>query len=100
MPDDDKIDSMDKIMQDLVSKAKIMATVDFDKLESEGVIEKVRGGYLVRKHSLVPEAAMRHLVKSMTPIKTGVKIILFKPPKNFIDLAGKSNWFNIQSVEA
>lgn len=91
MSDENKIRSRDELLQDVLSHAKIIATVDFDKLESEGVIEKVRGGYLVRKHSLVPEAAMRHLVKSMTPTKTGVKIILFKPPKNFIDLAGKSH---------
>ncbi|MGP9417801.1 hypothetical protein HX889_09240 [Pseudomonas reactans] len=91
MPDDEKIRSIDEIIQDLVSKAKIMVTVDFDKLESEGVVEKVRGGYLVKKYSLVPETAMRYLVKSITPTKTGTKNILFKPSKNITNLASKNN---------
>lgn len=91
MSDENKIRSRDELIQDVVSHAKLIATVDFDKLEAKGVIEKIRGGYLVKKRSLVPDVAMRYLVKSMTSTKTGFKIILFKPPKNFIDLAGKSN---------
>lgn len=90
MEDEKKTHSIDEMMQGLVSHAKIVATVDFEKLESEGVIEKVRGGYLVKKYSLLPEVAMKHLVKSITPTKSGVKILLFKPPKNFLDLANKN----------
>ena len=48
MEDEKKTHSIDEMMQGLVSHAKIVATVDFEKLESEGVIEKVRGGYLVK----------------------------------------------------
>lgn len=89
MSDENKIYSRDEQIQDVLSHVKLIATVDFDKLEAEGVIEKVRGGYLVKKRSLVPDAAMQYLVKSMTTTKTGFKIILSKPRKRFIDLANK-----------
>jgi hypothetical protein len=91
MSDDNDSRSKDELIKDVISHAKLLATVDFEKLEAEGVIEKVRGGYLVKKHSLLPEVAMKYLVKSITPTKTGTKVLLFKPPKSFINLARKNN---------
>ena len=44
MSDENKICSRDELIQDVLSHVKLIATVDFDKLEAEGVIEKVRGG--------------------------------------------------------
>lgn len=46
MSDENDTRSKDELIKDIISKAKLLATVDFEKLETEGVIEKVRGGYL------------------------------------------------------
>ncbi|MFN2992223.1 hypothetical protein [Serratia plymuthica] len=89
MLDENDSRSKDELIKDIISHAKLLATVDFEKLEAEGVIEKVRGGYLVKKYSLLPEVAIKYLVKSNTPTKTGRKILIFKPPNSFIDLARK-----------
>lgn len=52
MSDENKICSRDELIQDVLSHVKLIATVDFDKLEAEGVIEKVRGGGVLGKETL------------------------------------------------
>ncbi|MHA7845644.1 hypothetical protein [Serratia sp. D1N4] len=88
MAEEKKSSSLDELMKEIVSHATELSKVDFEKLESEGIIEKVRGGYLVKKYTLLPEIA-RRLIKSMKQTKNGVKIIISKPPKSFLDLAKK-----------
>lgn len=88
MMEERKSSSTDELMTEIVSQATELSTVNFEELESEGIIEKVRGGYLVKKFDLLPKSA-RRLVKSMKPTKTGVKIIISKPPEYFLALAKK-----------
>ncbi|EPM0601994.1 hypothetical protein L1C21_26910 [Klebsiella pneumoniae] len=77
--------SKDELLNAIVAQAKEYATVDFDQLEKDGIIKKVRGGYLVVKHSKLPDAA-RKLMKSLKSTKDGVQMIISKPPKSFLDL--------------
>lgn len=77
--------SKDELLNTIVAQAKEYATVDFDQLEKDGIIKKVRGGYLVVKHSKLPDAA-RKLMKSLKSTKDGVQMIISKPPKSFLDL--------------
>ncbi|MFV6493412.1 hypothetical protein ACNPFQ_06935 [Klebsiella pneumoniae] len=77
--------SKEELLSAIVAQAKEYATVDFDQLEKDGIIKKVRGGYLVVKHSKLPDAA-RKLMKSLKSTKDGVQMIISKPPKSFLDL--------------
>lgn len=77
--------SKEELLSAIVAQAKEYATVDFDQLEKDGIIKKVRGGYLVIKHSKLPDAA-RKLMKSLKSTKDGVQMIISKPPKSFLDL--------------
>ncbi|GKP83436.1 TPA: hypothetical protein ACN73J_005328 [Klebsiella pneumoniae] len=77
--------SKDELLNAIVAQAKEYATVDFDQLEKDGIIKQVRGGYLVVKHSKLPDAA-RKLMKSLKSTKDGVQMIISKPPKSFLDL--------------
>lgn len=77
--------SKEEILSTIVAQAKEYAAVDFEQLERDGVIKKVRGGYLVVKHSKLPDAA-RKLMKSLKSTKDGVQMIISKPPKSFLDL--------------
>lgn len=89
MEDEKKTHSIDEMMQGLVSHAKIVATVDFEKLESEGVIEKVRGGYLV-KILTSTWSGDETLGEVNNTYQERSQNIAFKPPKNFLDLANKN----------
>ncbi|EMC7915195.1 TPA: hypothetical protein ACS624_003081 [Klebsiella michiganensis] len=77
--------SKEELLSAIVAQAKEYATVDFDQLEKDGIIKKVKGGYLVVKHSKLPDAA-RKLMKSLKSTKDGVQMIISKPPKSFLDL--------------
>ncbi|HFS7473383.1 hypothetical protein CIW64_06115 [Enterobacter cloacae] len=77
--------SKEELLSAIVAQAKEYATVDFDQLEKDGIIKKVRGGYLVVKHSKLPDAA-RKLMKTLKSTKDGVQMIISKPPKSFLDL--------------
>lgn len=88
MVDDSELPLNDEVIKKLIAHATELSKVDFEKLESDGVIKKVRGGYLVINHRLLPQTANR-LIKSMKNTKDGVRMILFKPPKSFLDLANK-----------
>ncbi|WP_048996975.1 hypothetical protein [Enterobacter kobei] len=77
--------SKEELLSAIVAQAKEYATVDFYQLEKDGIIKKVRGGYLVVKHSKLPETA-RKLMKSLKSTKDGVQMIISKPPKSFLDL--------------
>ncbi|WP_199886351.1 hypothetical protein [Dickeya sp. ws52] len=72
----------------LVSKAKEYSTINFEQLEKDGVIKKVRGGYLVVDHNKLPDIA-RKLMKSLKQTKKGVQMVISKPSKAFLDLAKK-----------
>jgi len=74
--------SKEELLSAIVAQAKEYATVDFDQLEKDGIIKKVRGGYLVVKHSKLPDAA-RKLMKTLKSTKDGVQMIISKPPKSF-----------------
>lgn len=43
--------SKEEMLSTIVAQAKEYAAIDFEQLERDGVIKKVRGGYLVVKHS-------------------------------------------------
>lgn len=77
--------SKEELLSAIVAQAKEYATVDFDQLEKDGIIKKVKGGYLVVKHSKLTDAA-RKLMKSLKSTKDGVQMIISKPPKSFLDL--------------
>ncbi|EPB4338330.1 hypothetical protein QNZ44_002351 [Enterobacter kobei] len=77
--------SKEELLSAIVAQAKEYARVDFDQLEKDGIIKKVKGGYLVVKHSKLPDAA-RKLMKSLKSTKDGVQMIISKPPKSFLDL--------------
>lgn len=80
--------SNDEIMSMLVDQATELSTVNFEQLEADSIIKKVRGGYLVLDHDRLPYVA-RKMMKSLTPTKNGVRMIISKPPKSFLDLAKK-----------
>lgn len=80
--------SKEEMISILVTQAKEYSKVDFEQLEKDGVIKKVRGGYLVVKHGQLPDIA-RKLMKSLTQTKNGVRMIISKPPKSFLALADK-----------
>lgn len=88
MSNDNKSPSKDELIQKIIAHSKELSKIDFDQLERDGIISKVRGGYLVNKYSQLPEGA-RYLIKSMKQNKNDVRIIIFKPPQSFLDIAKK-----------
>ena len=77
--------SKEEMFSAIVAQAKEYSSIDFEQLEKDGVIKKVKGGYLVDKLSRLPDAA-RKLMKSLKSTKDGVEMIISKPPKSFLDL--------------
>lgn len=88
MREDENLKSTEQICKELIDYSKELSKIDFDALERDGVIKKVRGGYEVLKHSQLPEIAHK-LRKSLTPTKGGAKLIIFKPPQLFLNLSKK-----------
>lgn len=84
----DGMPSRDEMLKTLIEKAKAVSAIDFEQLEKDGVIEKVKGGYLVKKYSQLPVAA-RSLMKSMKKTKDGMQMIIGKPSATTIKLASK-----------
>nr|DAE21821.1 MAG TPA: hypothetical protein [Myoviridae sp. ctoNH1] len=74
----DGMPSRDEMLKTLIEKAKEVSAIDFEQLEKDGVIEKVKGGYLVKKYSQLPVAA-RSLMKSMKKTKDGMQMVIGKP---------------------
>ncbi|HDL7101287.1 TPA: hypothetical protein PXM79_004098 [Yersinia enterocolitica] len=83
MIDDSELPPRDEMIKKLIDQATESLTVDFDKLESDGVIKKVRGGYLVINHRLLPQAANR-LIKSTKNTKDGLRVIIGKPSEKLL----------------
>jgi dsRNA-specific ribonuclease len=84
----DGMPSRDEMIKTLIDKAKEVSAIDFEQLENDGVIEKVKGGYLVKKYNQLPVAA-RSLMKSMKQTKEGMQMIIGKPSAATRKLAGK-----------
>lgn len=84
----DGMPSRDEILKTLIEKAKAVSAIDFEQLEKDGVIEKVKGGYLVKKDSQLPVAA-KSLMRSMKQTKDGMKMIIGKPSAATKKLASK-----------
>lgn len=85
MTDENKMSKEDMI-DTILTKAKEYSEINFERLENDGVIKKVRGGYLVINHNKLPDAA-RKLITSLKQTKNGVQMIISKPPKSFLNLA-------------
>ncbi|WP_312210702.1 hypothetical protein [Pseudescherichia sp.] len=84
----DGMPSRDEILKSLIEQAKAVSAIDFEQLEKDGVIEKVKGGYLVKKDSQLPFAA-KSLMKSMKKTKDGMQMVIGKPSAATKKLASK-----------
>ncbi|MFP1908187.1 hypothetical protein [Lonsdalea quercina] len=72
----------------LRDKANEIDNINFEKLESEGIIKSIRGGYEVIQFGKLPEEAKQH-IKKITPTKNGVKVILYKYDDKFKTMLSK-----------
>lgn len=69
----------------VIDGAKDICEIDFNQLESDGVITRVTGGYLVNQLDKLPHPA-RKLIKSISQTKNGMLIVFSKLPKNGLRL--------------